>query len=179
MIVKILIAIALIVLIFVAIVAMQPASYRVTRTATISAAPAAVFEQVNDLHKWNAWSPWAKIDPDMKQTYEGPPTGVGASSSWSGNSKAGEGRMTITESHPSDLVKIRLDFVRPFPSTANSEFAFVPQGDQTTVTWAMSGEKNFMSKAFCMFVSMDKMVGGDFERGLTQLKFVSETPTKP
>jgi len=82
--------------------------------------------------------------------------------------------MTITESHPSDLIRIRLDFVRPFASTANAEFTFEPRGDQTTVTWAMSGQKNFMSKAFCLFVSMDKMLGGEFEKGLSQLKTVAE-----
>jgi len=126
MILKILLIGAIIIIVFIAIVALQPATYRVVRTATISAPPAAVFEQVNDLHRWNGWSPWAKLDPDMKQTYEGPPAGIGASSTWAGNSKAGEGRMTITESHPSDLIKIRLDFVKPFASTANAEFTFVP-----------------------------------------------------
>src|ERR1700679_334556 len=108
MLIKILIIVAILVIVFIAIVAMQSASYRVVRSATISRSPVAVFEQVNDLHRWRFWSPWAKLDPDMKQTYEGPPSGTGASSTWSGNSNAGEGQMTITESHPSDLIRIRL-----------------------------------------------------------------------
>ena len=105
---KILIALAAIVVVFVIVVAMQPSEFRVTRTATISAPAPAVFAQVNDFHNWEAWSPWAKLDPTMKQTYEGAPAGTGAISTWAGNSEVGEGRTTITESRPSDLIRIKL-----------------------------------------------------------------------
>ena len=169
---------AVVIVIFLVIVAMQPADYRVVRTASIAAPPDKVFTQVNDFHKWEAWSPWAKIDPAAKFNYDGPQAGVGAVFAWAGNKEVGEGRMTLTESHPSDLIRIKLEFIKPFPSTCLTEFTFKPEGKDTVVTWAMSGTKNFMSKAVCMFMNMDKMVGGDFEKGLASMKSVSETALK-
>jgi uncharacterized protein YndB with AHSA1/START domain len=170
----ILVALAAVVLLFLAIVAMQPAEFRVTRTATIDAPPGEVFPHVNDLHNWEAWSPWAKLDPEMKLTYDGPAEGAGASYTWSGNNKVGEGRTTITESRPNERIRLKLEFVRPFAATNDVEFTFRSQGRQTSVTWDMQGRNGFMSKAFCLFVNMDKMVGGDFEKGLAQLKAVVE-----
>jgi hypothetical protein len=172
---KILIGIVAILAIFAVVVAFQPANFQVVRSATIAAEPATVFPEVNDFHKWNAWSPWAKIDPAMKQTHEGAPAGTGAVYSWAGNSEVGEGRMTITESRPNELVRIKLDFIKPFAATNMTEFTFKPQGTQTLVTWNMTGEKNFISKAMCMFMDMDKMVGGDFEKGLAALKSIAES----
>jgi hypothetical protein len=169
---------ATVIVIFLIIVAMQPADYRVVRTASIAAPPDKVFAQVNDFHKWEAWSPWAKIDPAAKFNYDGPQAGVGAIFAWVGNKEVGEGRMTLTESHLSDLIRIKLEFIKPFPSTCLTEFTFKPEGKDTVVTWAMSGTKNFMSKAVCMFMNMDKMVGGDFEKGLASMKSVSETALK-
>jgi len=174
----ILIALAVIIVVFLIVVALQPVEYRVMRSASVSAPPAAVFPQVNDFHNWEALSPWAKLDPAMKQTYDGTPAGTGASYSWAGNSKVGEGRMTITDSRPNDLVRIKLDFIKPFASTADTEFTFKPEGDQSRVTWTMSGRKNFMTKMFGLFVSMDKMIGKDFEKGLAQMKTVVEATTK-
>jgi uncharacterized protein YndB with AHSA1/START domain len=171
---KILVALAVIIIVFVVVVALQPATYRVTRTAAISAPSADVFAQVNDLHKFPDWSPWAKLDPAVKNTIEGPPAGAGAIFSWVDNKKVGEGRMTITESRPNDLIRMKLEFIKPFASTATTEFTFKSEGNQTAVTWNMFGENNFMAKAFCLFMNMDKMVGGDFERGLANLKSVSE-----
>jgi hypothetical protein len=175
---KILIGLAVVVIVFVIIVALQPAHYQVTRSATMSAPPAAVFEQINDFHKWDAWSPWAKLDPAMKTTFEGPPAGTGAIYTWVGNSKVGEGRMTLTESRTNDLIRLKLDFIKPFASTAMNEFNFKPEGDRTAVTWSMTGENNFIGKAFCLFMNMDKMVGGDFEKGLASLKSVTEIAGK-
>jgi hypothetical protein len=160
--------------IFAVVVAMQPSHYQVQRSATMNAPPAVVFNQVNDFHKWDAWSPWAKLDPNMKTTHEGPPSGTGAVYSWTGNSDVGEGKMTITDSKPGDLVKIKLDFIKPFAATSDTVFTFKPQGNQTAVTWTMDGENNFIGKAFCLFMNMDKMVGADFEKGLAQMKAVSE-----
>lgn len=156
-------------------VATRPADFRITRFATIAAPSSAVFAQVNELRKWEAWSPWAKLDPSMKQTFEGPAAGVGAVSTWSGDKKVGAGRMTILESNPDDLVRIKLEFFRPFKATNMAEFTFKPQGEQTLVTWTMTGEKNFMAKAFHLLVNMDKLVGGDFEKGLAQMKSIAES----
>src|SRR4051794_22338398 len=128
---KIIIGVVVMIVVFVVIVALQPAGYQIVRGASISAPPAAVFAQVNDFHNWEAWSPWAKLDSSMKQIYDGAPSGTGAIYSWLGNSKVGEGRMTLTESHPNDLVRIKLDFIKPFASTCTTEFTFKPEGNQT------------------------------------------------
>ena len=175
---KILIALAVIVIVLVILIALQPATFRITRSTVITAPVAKVFEQVNDLHKWDGWSPWAKLDPNMKTTHEGAPAGTGAIYSWAGNSDVGEGRMTLTESQPNELVRIKLEFIKPFAATNTTEFVFKPEADKTMVTWSMFGTNNFMAKAFGLFMNMDKMVGGDFEKGLAQLKSVAETTGK-
>jgi uncharacterized protein YndB with AHSA1/START domain len=173
-----LVAVAAIVAVFIVVVAMQPSEFRVARSATIAAPAADVFTQVNDFHNWDAWSPWAKIDPTMKQTYEGAPAGSGAIYSWVGDGKVGQGRMTLIDSRPSDLVKIRLEFLKPFKATNTAEFTFKPDGNQTVVTWSMSGRNNFFFKAFGLFMNMDKMLGGDFEKGLANMKSVVEAGKK-
>jgi len=175
---KILIAIAAIVVVFVAVVAMQPSEFRIVRSATISAPAPAVFAQVNDFHNWEAWSPWAKLDPAAKATFEGPSAGTGAIFRWAGNDKIGEGSMTITESRPSDLIRITLEFVKPFAATNTAEFTFEPEGNQTAVTWSMAGKNNFIAKAVCLFMNMDKTVGGKFEEGLANMKSVVEAAPK-
>ena len=176
---KILIAIAAIVVVFAVVVALQPSSFQVARNIRISAPPAEVFAQVNDFHKWEAWNPWGKIDPAMKQSYEGAPSGTGAIYTWAGNNEVGEGRMTIIDSRPSDLIRIRLEFFKPFAATSLSEFTFKPEGDQTAVTWTMTGNNNFMAKAVHLFMNMDNMVGGQFEKGLAQMKAAAEATAKP
>jgi uncharacterized protein YndB with AHSA1/START domain len=178
MIKKILIALVVIVAVFLVAAAFQPEDYRVSRTALIAAEPAIVFAQVNDFKKWEAWSPWEKLDPAMSKTYEGPPAGTGASYTWAGNSDVGEGRCTITESRPNELVRTRLDFKKPFESTCTADFAFKPEGKQTSITWTMEGKNNFIGKAMCMVMNMDKMVGGQFEEGLANLKKISESGPK-
>ncbi|HEX4794973.1 MAG TPA: SRPBCC family protein [Humisphaera sp.] len=178
MLTPILIAVAAIIVLLIIIVAMQPAEFRIERATTISAPPAAVFAQVNDFHNWQAWSPWAKIDPAMKQSYEGAPAGTGAIYSWVGNKKVGEGRMTILDTRPDELVRIKLEFLKPFKATNIAEFTLAPQGNQTLTTWIMTGQKNFMFKAFHMMMNMDKLVGKDFEKGLAQMKAIAEGAAK-
>jgi hypothetical protein len=175
---KIFIALAVIVIVFVIVVAMQPSEFHVARSAAISVPAPAVFTQVNDFHKWEAWNPWGKIDPAMKQAYEGAPAGTGAIYTWVGNKEVGEGRMTITESHPSDLIRIKLEFFKPFAGNSVAEFTFKPEGDQTVVTWSMAGENNFTAKAIHLFMAMDKMIGGQFEKGLAQMKSIVEATSK-
>jgi len=170
----ILLSLLAVVVIFVVIVAMQPEDFKVSRSATIAAPAATVFAQVNDFHKWEAWSPWAKMDPNSKATYSGPESGPGASFAWAGNNEVGEGRMTIKESKPNDLVLIDLQFIKPFAANNVAEFTFKPQGDQTQVTWTMSGKNNFFFKAFSLFMNCDKMVGPQFEKGLSSMKAISE-----
>jgi hypothetical protein len=179
MLVKTLVALAVIVVVLVVIIALQPGEFRVARSATISAPAPEVFTQVNDFHKWEAWNPWGKIDPAMRQTYEGARAGAGAIYTWTGNNEVGEGRMTIIESRPSDLIRIKLEFFKPFAATNLAEFTFKPEGDQTATTWSMTGEKNFMAKAIHLFISMDKMIGGQFEKGLADMKSAVESTPRP
>jgi hypothetical protein len=175
---KILIGLAAVVIVFVAVVAMQPSEFRVARSATIAAPAPALFVEVNDFRNWEAWSPWAKLDPAMKTTYTGAQTGTGAVYAWSGNAEVGEGRTTITESRPNDLVRIKLEFVRPFATVNDVEFTFRPEGERTAVTWTMTGRNGFLAKAIHLFMDMDKMVGAQFETGLAQLKAVAEKAPK-
>jgi hypothetical protein len=174
MIKRIIIAVVLIVAGLAVLVALQPSEYRVTRSAAIAAPAPVVFQQVNDFHQWEAWNPWGKIDPAMKQSYGGAPAGIGAVYTWTGNSEVGEGRMTITDSRPSELIRIKLEFFEPFEGTSIAEFIFRSEGNQTMVTWSMAGEKNFTAKAVHLFMDMDEMIGGQFDKGLAQLKAVAE-----
>jgi len=169
-------AIVVVILVLLAVVAMQSSDFRVERKATIPAPPAEVFAEVRDLHKWQAWSPWERVDPSMQRTYSGPAAGSGASYAWVGNRNVGEGRMTITECRPNDLIRIKLEFFKPFKATNTAEFAFQSQGDhQTAVTWSMFGPKNLFAKALHLCISMDKMIGGQFDQGLANLKTVVES----
>jgi uncharacterized protein YndB with AHSA1/START domain len=169
MIKKIFLGLVAIVALFCIVAALQPADFRVSRSATIAAPPAVVFEQVNNLQNWNAWSPWAKLDPNAKNTFEGPAAGVGAVFGWAGNSQVGEGKMTIVESQPPERIVMRLDFLKPFAATSTTEFTFRPEGDQTAMTWSMSGKNEFVGKCMSLLMNCDKMVGGQFEQGLSNL----------
>jgi hypothetical protein len=169
--------VALIVIVLIA-AAMQPASFRVERSATIAATPQALFEQVNDHKKFAAWNPWEKMDPTSKTIYSGADSGVGAIASWKGD-MVGEGRATITESKPGELVRQRMDWIKPMEGVSTVDFTFKPEGEKTLVTWAMYGENNFMGKLFSLFMDCEKMCGPEFEKGLADLaKVVATTPTK-
>lgn len=170
----ILILIVVAVIIVLVIAARQPADFRITRTGIISAPASAIFPHVNNLQNWEAWSPWAKLDPNAKNAFEGPSEGVGAKMSWAGNNKVGIGSMTITESRPNDFIQFRLEFQKPMQATNTAEFAFKSEGDQTTVTWTMTGTNNFMGKVMGLIMNCDKMVGGQFAQGLASLKAVVE-----
>jgi len=155
-------------------VALQPSGYRVERTVTIDAAALEVFANVNDFRKWGAWSPWAKLDPNAKVAFEGPEAGEGTAMTWDGNDEVGAGKMTLVESKPDEAVKIKVEFTRPFEGSTNSGFTFVPNGDGTDVTWTLSGTHNFVERAFCLVMNGLDMMGNDLEKGLSQLKSVTE-----
>jgi len=161
---------------FLVLVAMQPSTFHVERSATMAAAPEEVFAQVNDFHNWDRWSPWLKEDPNAKGTHEGPPSGEGAIFRWAGNENVGEGNMKIVESKPYERVRIDLNFLKPMEGTANTEFAIAPAGEQTKVTWSMDGKNSFVGKMFCLFMDMDEMIGGKYEEGLANMKKIVEAP---
>jgi hypothetical protein len=178
MISKILIGLAVLVVVFVIVAALQPSTFRVARTTLISAPSAIAFGQVNDLHKWQEISPYVKLDSAAKYTFEGPSAGTGAVLAWAGNHQIGEGRLTIVESRPNELIRMRLDFAKPFASTSVAEFTFETKGSQTAVTWSLAGPKNFVCKAIGLVMNMDKMMGDQFEEGLGNLKTIAETSVR-
>jgi uncharacterized protein YndB with AHSA1/START domain len=154
--------------------AMKPDTFRVQRSATIKAPPEKIFALINDFHSWDQWSPWEKKDPTMKRSYSGPESGKGAVYAWEGDKNVGQGRMEIADSAPPSRVAIKLDFLKPFEAHNMVVFALEPKGDETTVTWDMEGPTPFFAKIFHVVLDMDKMVGGDFETGLANLKAASE-----
>ena len=156
------------------VAAMRPDTFRVQRSASIQAPPEKIFPHVNDYKAWTAWSPWEKIDPALKRSYSGPPSGKGAAYAWEGNKNVGSGSMEITESVAPSKIAMRLDFLKPFEAHNTTEFTFVPQGGATTVHWAMHGPSPFASKLMGIFFNMDRMVGGQFEQGLANLKAIAE-----
>lgn len=171
----ILLVLAATVVLILVLATFQPAEFRVTRSATLAAPASAVFSEINDFHRWQDWSPWEKMDPNLKRTFEGPTSGMGSIYSWEGNKKVGSGRMTIAASLPSELIRIRLEFLKPWESTCVTEFTFGREGSGTLVTWTMSGPNSFMAKLINVFTSMDKMIGSDFEKGLANLKSAVES----
>jgi hypothetical protein len=172
---KISIGVAVLLLVLVVVIATRPGTFHVERSITIAAPVEAVFPHVNDFHAWRAWSPWEKLDPQMKRTYGGAPAGAGATYAWQGNDEVGEGRMTIVDSRPSSGIKIRIEFIKPFTATNDATFGFTPASGGTRVTWGMDGRNNFMMKAMHLFMDMDQMVGADFERGLSAMKTAVES----
>jgi len=174
MLVKILIGVAIVVAALAGYVATRPSEFSVSRSATFAAPAPLVFAQVNELKRWEGWSPWQKKDPQAKNSYAGPASGTGASMSWAGNKEIGVGRMTIAESRPNELVRFKLEFFEPFAATNSAEFAFKQEGGRTAVTWTMRGQNNFVGKAMCLVFDMDQMVGGDFEAGLAGIKAIVE-----
>ncbi len=154
--------------------ATRPDSFHVERSITIKAPPDKVFAAINDFHRWSAWSPWEKLDPAMKRTFSGAESGKGAAYAWEGNSKVGEGRMEIVDALPPSKVTIKLDFVKPLEGHDTAEFTMVPNGDSTNVTWTMNGQSPYVAKLMGVFLSMDTMIGKDFEAGLANLKAVAE-----
>ncbi len=172
------IIVVLVLLAAVAYIATRPEDFRIERTARIGAPPDVVFSIINDLRQWSRWSPYDKRDPNMKKTFDGPSTGPGASYAWNGNNQVGEGRLTILESKPGELVSMTLEFSRPFKCKNQVNFKLVPSEGGTRMSWIMDGKNNFMAKAMSVVMNMDKMVGKDFEQGLANLDGVLQAETR-
>jgi hypothetical protein len=150
-------------------------TFTVEREQRVAATPAAIRERIVDFRRWRTWSPWEDLDPDLKRTYSGPDSGSGAVYEWEGNRKAGKGRMEITAAEL-DAVDIDLQFLKPFKARNAVRFTLQPDGDGTVVRWTMTGPKTFMTRVMGVFTSMDKLVGKDFEKGLSRLKADVEAP---
>ena len=157
----------------------RPNSFRIERSTSIKAAPATVYALIEDFHRWGGWSPWEKLDPALNRSFSGSPSGKGSIYEWQGNKKVGKGRMEIKEAVAPSRVKIQLDFFQPFEAHNTAEFILTPRGDSTDVTWAMYGPSPFIAKLMGLVMSMDKMVGKDFEKGLAAMKSEAEQRLLP
>jgi len=148
--------------------------FHIERSTTTEAPSAAIFPHINDFHRWTAWSPSERIDPALQRSYDGRPSGLGAGYRWVGNNQVGEGSMRITESTPDRKVGIALEFIKPFKASNTATFTLVPDASGTRVTWAMDGQNTLVSKLMGLFMNMDRMIGGEFEKGLASLKGIAE-----
>lgn len=166
------VVIALLVVVAGFYISRQPDEFKVTRSCVIHAPAPVVFEYVNDLQKWQEWSPWARLDPNAKSIFSGPVAGVGASLRWEGNNKVGVGTMTIKESVPAQRVQFQLDFEKPMKATNQAYFVFTSSGQDTNVSWTMEGRSNFIGKLMSLVFNCEKMVGGQFEQGFANLNQV-------
>lgn len=175
---KILLAVLVLVAAFFAYVATRPDTFHIERTAVVHAPADVVYARIDDFHRWREWSPWEHLDPAMQRTYSGADKGVGAVYQWKGNDKVGEGRMTITNATAPSQVDLQLEFLAPFKATNQAALALSPGDGGTTVKWTMDGKQNLMSKTMCVFINMDKAVGGDFERGLAALDSVAASDAR-
>jgi Polyketide cyclase / dehydrase and lipid transport len=162
-----------------AFAATRPSTFTVQRSATIAAPAERIYPLLDDFHRWGAWSPWEKLDPELKRTFSGAGSGPGAVYAWQGNKKVGEGRMEILASDAPSRLRIQLDFLKPFEAHNTTVFALAPDVGGTRVSWTMNGSKNFIFKLMGIFMNMDNMIGVDFERGLANLKTVAETEPVP
>lgn len=152
----------------------RPNHFHIQRSTIIQAPPEKIFAMINDFHQWQAWSPWENIDPTMQRTYSGTQHGVGTIYGWEGKGKVGAGRMEITSSHPHSEITIQLDFIKPFEAHNTAEFSLTPQEQNTQLTWVMHGPSPYISKLMGIFFNMDRMIGKDFEKGLSNIKFIIE-----
>jgi len=174
MLATILIILAVIIVAVLIYAATRPNDFVVSRSVSISARPETVFALISDFRRWPEWSPYEKLDPDMKRQLSGAESGKGAVYAWQGNSKAGVGRMEIVKSVPSSLVALKLDFEKPFRANNTVDFTMAPSGQTTTVTWAMRGGRPFIAKLMGLFMNFDTLIGKDFEAGLANLKRAAE-----
>ena len=162
--------------------ATKPDTFQVQRSTTIQAPPDKIFPLINDFRRWAEWSPWEALDPAMQRTHSGAASGQGAVYAWEGNKDVGAGRMEILQTQAPARLSIKLDFIRPFEGHNTTDFSLTTAGDSanpttsttTTVTWLMQGPTPFVSKLMQVFVSMDSLIGKDFEAGLAKMKAVAE-----
>jgi uncharacterized protein YndB with AHSA1/START domain len=171
---KIALAVTVIIIVILGMAAMKPDTFTVKRVIAIKAPPEKIAPLVTDFHQWASWSPWEHLDPAMKRTFSGAPAGKGAIYEWEGNKDVGKGRMEVLDAATPAKTVIKLDFLQPFESHNVTEFTLVPQGEMTQVTWDMTGPMPFISKIMSVFVSMDSMIGKDFEKGLANMKATAE-----
>jgi hypothetical protein len=150
-------------------VSRKPDTFRMERQTSINAPAADVFGWINNPRRFNEWNPWLEMEPTSTINYSGSDEGPSASYSWSGK-KTGQGSMTLTDQTRPSEVNFALAFIKPFKANNKVTFQLREGSGATVVVWVMTGANSFFNKLFQTFVSMDKMMGKDFERGLANLK---------
>lgn len=173
---RLLIILVLVVAVVIGTALTKPDSFRVERKAVIKAEASKIYPYLANFKNWGAWSPWEPLDPNMTKKLSGAKSGKGAVYEWTGNSKVGQGKMEILEAEKNESVKMRLTFIKPFAAVNTTEYTLAEKGDDTEVSWVMYGPNTFMGKVMCVFMSMDKMIGKDFDKGLANLKALAEKP---
>jgi len=174
---NVLFAVATLALALIAVVAYassKPDTFTIERSANIKAAPERIFPMIASLRQMNTWNPFVSADPAIAVTYSGPESGKGAGHTWYGNRDVGTGRIEIIEAEAPSRVVMQLDMLRPMEAHNRVEFTLQPNGDVTTVTWAMSGKQPLLGKLMSLVIDCENMVGGQFEKGLTSLKATAE-----
>lgn len=163
------IVVVLVLTIILALIA--PKTYEVSRSIELEHAPEKVWEYLKFLKKQQEWSPWAKKDPNMKLTFTGVDGEVGATSHWSGNKDVGEGEQEITRIDEGKRIEQDLRFLKPYKSQSDCYMDLDKLAEnRSKVTWGFTGKNKFPMSIIMLFMSMDKMVGKDFEEGLQNLK---------
>ena len=167
--------IVLVVAAFLVLLAVRPNTFSVQRSVVIAAPADKIYPLIADFHAdgWGRWSPWEGIDPNLKRSFSGAESGLGAIYAWEGDNKVGSGRMEIVRAHPRRL-DIQLDFYKPMKNSTLAEFTIDQAGAEERVTWTMSGPVPYFARAFHMVFNMDKLVGGQFDQGLRKLKAQAE-----
>jgi uncharacterized protein YndB with AHSA1/START domain len=152
----------------------RSSAYRIERSVTMAAPAADVYRFLEDMHQWPRWSPWDSLDPQVKRSYGGAERGKGASFFWDGNPQVGKGRLVITEAKPHAHLRYAVRFEVPLAAEMTYDFELAPAPSGTKLTWVLLGEHPFWAKLFALFVDLDKQLGGDMQRGLTDLKGLVE-----
>ena len=155
---------------FLTYVAFQPSEMYIVREIFIKAPSEKIFPFINNSQKANSWMPWQESDPGAIMKYSGPEEGVGSTSSWDSPGKMGTGKAEVVESVPNQTVKTKLTYTKPMNMSQMAEVSLTPSADGTIVKWSVKGNNTFLGRLMCVFMNMDKMVGGQFEKGLTKLK---------
>lgn len=173
---KVILTVVVVVVLFLTYIAAQSPDFSVSRQVVIKASPEKLFPYLNNSKRTNEWMPWKDSDPNVEMKYSGPDEGVGSTASWDSSGQMGTGRAEVVESKINESVKTKLIYTKPFAMSQLAEMNLIPQSDGTVVRWSVSGQNNFIGRVFCFFMNMDKMVGGEFEKGLNKLKTLVEKP---
>jgi len=152
-----------------------PAEKTISREIVIQAPPESLFPMINHSKKMNDWMPWLESDPGVKMVFSGPDEGVGSKSEWDSPGKMGTGSAVVMESNLNQSVKTQLTYTKPIAMSQVAEVTLTPTQGGTKVTWSVECHNSFFFRLMGVLLNVDKMVGGEFEKGLNKLKLIAES----